>query len=175
MKLNYQSLVVASAILVASVHANADQASRVGQNVTIDFKSGSGALTVESRNKLNELIKVSKANGGKISEVQIAAWSDNPVPRDGDELSKRDRDLASSRANSIKNHLKRNLNVSDVETYNMAERATVLARLFDTSDAELKSEITQGDDKSLMSKEEFRVFRQHGQPSKAVALVILKN
>ncbi len=145
---------------------------RMGPNTTLSFDAKQAILTQDSKDKLKALIKDAKSKG-QITEVQVAVWSDNPSPRAGEELSKPDRDLASQRARAVTQYLKLRSKV-DVDTYNMAERASWLARTFDTTDADLKSEIGKGGD-APMSKEEFQIFRSNGQPSKAVVLVIMKH
>src|ERR1035437_8925809 len=127
---------------------------RIGPNATLSFEAKQTVLTKASKEKLNALIKEAKAKG-QITEVQVAVWSDNPAPRAGEELSKPDQELAEKRAKTVQKYLKQNFKAS-VETYNMAERASWLARAFDTENAELKSEIGQGGN-APMSKEEFQV------------------
>ena len=145
---------------------------RIGPNTTLTFPVSKASLSADAKSKLRELIKDANVNG-KIAEVQVAVWSDNPAPRKDEELSKTDRSLAEKRALAVRNFLKHNGKVS-VSSYNMAERASWLARTFDTTDAELKSEIGPGGDRP-MSKEEFQVFKNNGNPSKAVVLVIMKD
>ena len=157
-------------LALSGVVQAADTSSMVlGPNATISFDTGKASLTKDSKTKLNELVKHARASG-KINEVQVAAWSDNPVPREGEELSKSDGNLAGNRAKNIANYLKSRYQVSDVDSYNMAERANWLARTFDTADAELKTEIVRG---GPMSKNEFQVFKENGKASKAVVLTLL--
>lgn len=160
---------VASGVAFGAMNSNM----RVGPSATITYEAGRSALTSESKSKLSSLVQGARASG-KIDEVQIAAWSDNPIPVDNQALSKLDRSLADRRANTLRDYLKKPLKVDDVVLHNMAERSTWLSRTFETDDAELKSEITRGA-YAPMSKEEFRVFRANGKPSNAVVLVILKD
>ena len=143
----------------------------VGNSATISFEKGNSVLTAASRNKLKELVTTAERTG-KINEIQLATWSDNPAPREGEELSKVDKELAEARKEIIVKYLK-SLKVSDVDSYNMAERANWLSRTFQTDGAELKAEVGQGADMP-MSKKEFQVFKDKGGPSKAVVLVMLK-
>ncbi len=145
---------------------------KIGPDTTISFPEKSAALTDEAKQELIKLIKDAKSNG-TISEVQVAAWSDNPAPRAKEELSKPDRKLAESRAQAVNKYLSGRAKVS-ITTHNMAERASWLARAFETTDAELKTEIGRGGD-APMSKSEFQIFKNNGKPSKAVVLVILKH
>ncbi len=150
----------------------ASDAARLGPDAAISFELQKANLTDESKGTLDNLIKEAK-NSGKIDEVQIAVWSDNPVPAEGKELSKSDRNLANARKKNLTSYLKKGLGVADVDTFNMAERANWLSRSFDSDEAQLKSEITAGTDKP-MSKEAFKIFRAKGEPSKAVVLVIME-
>ncbi len=145
---------------------------RIGPNTTLTFTPSHSALTEDSKEKLNALIKDARAHG-RINEVQVAVWSDNPAPRRNENLSPADRKLAEERGETVGKYLKNHSKVS-ISTYNMAERASWLAKTFDTADAELKAEIGTGKDVA-MSKEEFQIFKNNGQPSKAVVLVIMKH
>ena len=159
-------------VMTRSAHAEDTDSDRIGPNTTLTFAEKQAVLTQGAKTKLNALIKDANANG-KINEIQVAAWSDNPAPRKDEQLSKPDRDLAEKRAKAVNAYIKNHAKTS-VSTYNMAERASWLARIFDTSDAELKAEIGPGG-KAPMSREEFQVFKNNGQPSKAVVLVIMKH
>jgi hypothetical protein len=144
----------------------------IGPNTTITFESGKAILTPDSENKIRELLKEAR-DSGKIDEVKVAVWSDNPTPREGEELSKTDRELAKARVKAIENSLKLH-KVSDVESYNMAERASWLSRVFNTDAAGFKSETGRGKD-SPMFKEEFQIFKENGSPSKAVIVSLVKH
>lgn len=160
-------------LLTGFVFAGLLQAAHtLGPSTTISFEAGRAVLTKESETKLKNFVKEARKSG-TINEVQVAVWSDNPAPRKGEELSKSDRELAENRARAIEHCLKRH-KVADVDSYNMAERASWLARMFNTDAAELKSEIGRGQEAS-MSKEEFQVFKINGEPSKAVVLAILEH
>ena len=143
---------------------------QIGPYTTLSFETGQSALTSYSKELLRNVVR--KASDiGKIEEIQTAVWSDNPAPNGSEELAKADITLAEKRVNSIKNYISHTLKVSDVSTYNMAERANWLARTFNTDQAQLKSEIGRD---TYMSKEQFQIFKDHGQASRAVVLVILK-
>ena len=151
----------------------AKQAPRLGPNTTVAFELKKAALSDSSKEQIKDLLNQARGQG-EIKEVQIAVWSDNPVPPEGKELSKNDRDLAKEREEALKIYLKKNLNVRKVEAFNMASHPNWLSRTFETSDAKLKSEIVKGEN-YRMSEESFKVFRDSGDSSKAVILVIFKN
>lgn len=147
-------------------------ASRIGPETSVSFEAGRSALTAEAKQAMQQLVKDARAKG-KVDEIKIAVWSDNPAPRSGEQLAERDKQLAAKRAEAIQTYLK-DLKVGDVDTYNMAERASWLGRTFHTDNAELKEEIGRGGD-SPMSTREFQIFKDKGAASKAVLLVILDN
>ena len=146
---------------------------RIGPNATLTFMGKASMLTPESRNQLDQLLREATLNGRMIQEVQVASWSDNPAPRKGERLSKPDRTLAERRGDAVKKYIRAN-SKAGVTNYNMAERASWLAKTFDTSDSELKAEMGQGGNRR-MSRDEFQVFKNGGQPSRSVVLVILKH
>lgn len=172
MKMKNISIVLLSLVFANVAFAYGTEARRVGPSAAITFEPGKATLTKDSENKLKSLIKEARATG-KIDEVQVAAWSDNPAPRKDENLSKVDRNLADQRAKVVKNYLKRWYKVSDVDTYNMAERSNWLARTFDTNEAEIKSEVANKN-KDEMTKDEYKVFKESGQASRVVVQVLMK-
>jgi len=176
-KLIYRSLVASVFMMTVGLMSSdvliaADNnPQRIGPDVTVDFPEKKSGLTLDAKSKIDELIRNARARG-QIKEIQVAVWSDNPVPRPTEQLSKSDRVLAEQRAKNLTTYLKSRSKVG-VSTHNMAERASWLAKMFDTTDAELKSEIGH-DGRNYMSSAEFQVFKDNGNPSKAVVLVIMK-
>ena len=144
----------------------------IGPNTTITFERGKATLTSDSETKLRELVKEAR-EAGKIDEVKVAVWSDNPALREGEEQSKTDKELADGRAKAIQKCLKQH-KVTDVESYNMAERASWLARTFNTEAADFKSETGRGN-KAPMFREEFQIFKTNGNSSKAVIVSLVKH
>jgi len=155
--------------LVLSTASQAAQ-TRMGPNTTVSFEAGKSALSNTEKDKLKKLLADARSSG-KVKQVQIATWSDNFIPSGKKELSKADRKLATLRSKSIQNYLDRQLNVKDFTIHNMAERSTWLSRMFETDDAVLKTEISENPDLP-MSKTEFKVFKDNGEPSSSVVLVI---
>lgn len=170
MKMNHVFVLMIGLSLAAVSRAEDFRPKQIGPDTTLSFDAGKSALTPEDKSLLRDVVKQAR-DLGKIDEIQTAVWSDNPAPRADTGLAKADQKLAERRVKSIKKYLKSSLKIADVDTYNMAERANWLARTFDTDEAQLKSEISRD---TYMSKEQFQVFKDHGQPSKAVVLVILK-
>lgn len=138
-------------------------------HTVITFEQGSAVLTQESKDKLKNAVRDARASG-KIKMVDTAVWSDNEVPREGQDLSKADRDLASRREKVVKDYLKDNLRVSSiVRSHNMAERPSWFAKTLSLSDAELKDATNK--EKSIVKEEEYRVFKDNGRPSTAVVVI----
>ncbi|MBI1860741.1 MAG: hypothetical protein HYR96_07480 [Deltaproteobacteria bacterium] len=167
MKTLMSQILVAGSLMVWAAQA----AVIVGPNATLTFEPGRAQLTQESENRLKDLVRQAKQLG-KIDEVKIAAWSDNPTPRENEELSKADRELAENRLVAVANCLKK-YKVIDVEAYNMAEKANWLARTLHTETAEMKAEMARPND-IPMFKEEYQVFKNNGDASKAVVVALVK-
>ncbi|MBP7845395.1 MAG: hypothetical protein KA116_11345 [Proteobacteria bacterium] len=157
---------------VAPLLRAAENDKMLGPSTTIVFDRDTATLSADSKTKLHELIAEAEKKGG-IHEVQVAVWSDKALPQTDTELSRQDRSLAHKRAIAIKDYLKKPLKVGDIDIYNMSEKASWLARSFNSSDAQLKEEMARGG-KKVMSNEEFQTFKVNGEPSKAVIQVISK-
>lgn len=159
---------IKTTFLLLAVATTAFATSVVGSNTTVSFQPGASALSTESKIQLQNFVKRAK-EVGRIDEVKVAAWSDNPAPKEGEELSKQDKELAAQRAASIQEYLK-DLKVKAGDTYNMAERASWVSRLFHTDSAKLKEELN----KDGTTKDEFQIIKNNGEPSKVVVLALLK-
>lgn len=134
----------------------------------VNFEKNSFVLTEGSRAALADLVNQAKAVG-TIDDVKVIAYADQAYPADSKKkLSKKERDLATRRANAISSYLKGQLAINDVDTYNMAERPNAMESAFNTSDARIKSAlenagVTAADGKSFT-----------GKSSRAVVMVMLK-
>jgi len=170
MKIERALIVLIGLSFVSLSQAENFRPKQIGPDTTLSFEIGKSSLTPEAKSLLRDMVKHAR-DRGKIDEIQTAVWSDNPAPRADVGLAKVDQKLAERRASAIKAYLKQEYKISDIDTFNLAERANWLARTFETDEAQLKSEISRG---SYMSKEKFQIFKEHGEPSKAVVLVILK-
>jgi outer membrane protein OmpA-like peptidoglycan-associated protein len=106
----------------------------VSNHTVINFQKGQAQLTQSAKDTLRNLVKDANSQG-QIATVEVAVWSDEPFPAGNQDLSKEDRDLASSRAANVRDYLKDTLNVSSVKTFNMAEGSNWLARAFRTDAA----------------------------------------
>ncbi|MEZ4743828.1 MAG: hypothetical protein R3B45_15515 [Bdellovibrionota bacterium] len=138
--------------------------------VTIEFSKDSNELTAKSKEMIETLIDKARSEG-KVQEIKIAVWSDQPFPANSrDDLPKGDRKLAENRGHNIKNFLKHDLEVRWVHVYNMAEGANWLAEVFQTESSVLRKVFSTNNYKGKI-KPEIILFRNHGGPSKAVLVV----
>jgi hypothetical protein len=143
-------------------------------HAVISFDEGSALLTERDKSVLRSLVRDAVAKG-TIDQITVAAWSDKTLPAQGRKLLDVDRDLAAERADAIKAFLKTDMEVADVDTYNMAENANWLARTFNTRDAELKSVFGRAGADVPVTKDEFYLIKKDGGPSMAVAIVEFKS
>lgn len=140
---------------------------------SIKFDAGSSLLSESDKISLRRLITNARRDG-TINQVTVAAWSDKALPHQGQKLLDADRDLADARAKSIKDFLKSEVKIDDVDTYNMAESSNWLARTFNTKDAELKSVFGRTGSDIPVTRDEFNVIKKEGGPSTGVAVVEFK-
>ena len=107
--------------------------------VEVNFEKGSAVLTEGSRAALRDMVNNAR-NAGKIDELKVLAWSDADYPSSQqNKLSSADRALADKRATSIRDFVKSELGVDDVDTFNMAERPNAFENMFNMADAETKN------------------------------------
>lgn len=139
-------------------------------HLALNFEPNSSNLSDSDKESLRKLISDAKAKG-EISEVTIAAWSDKPLPPRGEKLMDNDQELADARAEAIENFLDSELNVAEIDTFNMAESANWVARTFRTEEAELKSIFGRRGADTPLTNQEFNSIRDSGGPSKAVVVV----
>ncbi len=121
------------------VAADAAKANNASQVAEISFDKGSAALTDSARESLVNMINATRTSGREIDDVRVAAWADAEYPSDRQaKLSKDEQELADKRATAIRDFLKSNLNVDDIDTYNMATQPGTFARAFNTEDVRVK-------------------------------------
>ncbi len=137
---------------------------------TITFDQNSSFLTETDKATLRNLIQDARA-AGPIHTVTVAAWSDKPLPRKGEKHSDVDRDLADARMKAIATYVRINTDIPDVDTYNMAEASNWLARMFGTTDAELKSVFSKKGGEAPVTNAEFQIIKNEGGPGLAVVVV----
>lgn len=135
----------------------------------VSFGETTTTLTPAAKAELKTLVDQAKATG-RIDEIKVAAWADKEYPAaEVKKLTSKDRELAKKRANAVKDYLEKDLNVSDVEVFNMADRPSALERWMNTSDAKVKNALESSGigttaNKSMLSS----------KASQAVVMVVLK-
>lgn len=145
---------------------------QMGQNYqVIEFKRGTATLTDNAKKNLRSLVDNAKAKG-TIDKLHVAVWSDKAVPAaNRPDLSDADRKLADDRISAIESYVSETLQVSNIDTHNMAEKTDWFARGFNTQEAELSSLFAQEGAPSDVTPEQFKVVKQKGGPMKAVILL----
>lgn len=141
-------------------------------NTVVDFDKQSSVLDTTDADKIRTLVEEAK-KGGTLDKVMVAAWPDQEFPAANQKLPKTEVELAKLRAENIRDQVKRQLGVNDVEVYNMGESANWLARALNTGDAKLKKEfVRQG--AAPMTQEQLGVFRTNAKAGKAVVMVVME-
>lgn len=147
-------LILASAVILAigcstepkqaseqslSKTAQATAASGGGQYIVIDFARGGKSLDERDKEKLRQLTS-SAPHSGKIAEYEVLAWADREYPTEGQKATSQEVDLAQSRADVIKDFMKKDLSTTEsVNNHNMAKRPGALAEVLKTEDYKTKS------------------------------------
>lgn len=143
---------------------------------TIEFKKGSSDITESSKKSLKSMIDAARSRG-EIDQLHVAVFADKAFPAGANakDLPDADRTLVQNRIDAIDKYVKDGLNVSGIESYNMAERSNWFARAFDTKDAELKSLFSQQGAPADVDPQELSVVKKEGGPSKAVVLLEMED
>ena len=118
---------ILSSIQTQAWTTSQDAADRLGatQMKELSFQKNSSNLTEAQKTELRKVINEA-AQKGQIDEVKILVWSDKEYPNKNMKQSKSDIKLAKNPLNDLKSFLKKDLNVSTVESYNMTERPNAL-------------------------------------------------
>jgi hypothetical protein len=138
--------------------------------ISVSFPEGSAKLQEEDKGQIRDLVQ-DGLKRGKIDHVTVAAWSDRGFPDEKKTLSELDKSLAEERAAVIADYLKQGLEVTEVVTFNMAERPHWLSLALQTRDAELKSTFARNEAEIKFRRPEFREIRRQGGPSLAVVVL----
>jgi hypothetical protein len=136
----------------------------------IQFEKGKADLKPEELNQLKEVVNQVKASGQKIDEIKIISWADREYPAEGTTAPNQQVKLAEQRADKIKDFLKKELKVGDVDVYNMAKRPNSLQEIFNTETAKVKDSM-QNAGAAPTNKEDTGWFGLKGKTSEALVLV----
>lgn len=149
-------------------------AMKKGENYhVINFSGKSANLTDAQKREIRTLIDTAKQKG-EIDQVHVAVWSDKAFPQEGQNLTDAERNLAEQRISGIETYMNEQLQVSNVETYSMAEKTNWFARAFNTNEAELQSLFSQQGAPQNVDPQEFRIVKKEGGANKAVILIEMK-
>lgn len=111
-----------------------------------------------------------------VDSIRIAAWSDSEFDPERS-LGSREQELAKNRAESVEKYIKEDLRLdANITKFNMAERPGLMARTFNTEEAELKSIFARRGTPEAerdTDQPELMQIRDHGGPQKAVVIVNL--
>ncbi len=142
------------------------------ESTTLSFTSGQTQLTEAEKKSIREAIENARAEDHQISEIKIASWSDKAHPLKGS-LEKKDRDMARQRAENVKKYIKEQSGMGRIrmDTFNMAESANWLARLFNTQEAELDATFAKKGSEAEIDNPQFQVIRDQGGASKVVVVI----
>jgi hypothetical protein len=174
----------ALSLLLATVisslgYAAGDHDAKTGKKISameIQFSPGMASLTVDQKKQIKDFAQKAKALNRDV-EISVAAWSDQPFPAKGQDLSKDQQKLAGRRLDKIEEYLEKEVDFKgDVDTYNMAERANWLARAFETEGAEIKSVFAQKDEEVSedVLRSKYNEFKKRGKQQKAVLVMTAK-
>ena len=138
----------------------------------ITFEEGKSSLTDTSKQEIREFIKTAR-DQGKIGEIKVAVWADREYPSPDTKASNADVKLANDRAKELKNFLKKELALNEVNTYNMTQRPNALQKFMHTPTANMKNTMEKMGAAPTTEKET-GLFSQKAQASKAVMMIYMK-
>ncbi len=109
--------------------------------VEINFPQSSSELSKSAISSLESAVLQARQQG-VVNKIIVLSWSDNEYPsKKLNKLSKSQRTLAENRNKAVRKYFNQTTNVN-IDTYNMAERPSTLAKWFNTTDTKLKNSLT---------------------------------
>jgi hypothetical protein len=135
----------------------------------VTFKKGSSEISKVDKDALDALIQAVKDHSQKIEQAHVAVWSDRR-PAEKSVSSIGDRAIAEKRIVAIEDHLEGPLGLSNVESYNMAERTNWFARAFNANSHDVKSMFAQKGAPQNVTPEDFQIVKSKAAASRAVIL-----
>ncbi len=111
----------------------------------ITFEPGRATLTSEEIKSLNDIVSNARMNNSKIDEVKVFVWGDNVyADNQRNKVTSQERKVADDRVKNIKNYLSKELNVKDIETFNMARESRSFADLIPAAGSKVRDIAPQG-------------------------------
>jgi hypothetical protein len=137
----------------------------------ISFGEGNQQMNDTLKQDVKKFIQEARGNG-KVKEVRLVVWADREYPPEGVAASPQDIHLAQGRADELESFLKKDLKVSKVTTYNMAQRPNTIQKWFGTKTAATKGNL-EATGAAPKTSNETGVLSQKAQASKAVLMVFM--
>jgi hypothetical protein len=142
------------------------------EKTVVTFAPGSAILSSDQVTRLRNAAHAANVRGD-IKKTEVAVWSDRAHPVKGD-LPKRDRDLAADRISAIKRAINPELGSFDFVTeFNMAENATWLGRMFNSTEAELDSAYAKEENLPI-DRHDLNLIKEDGAPRKGIVIFRVK-
>ncbi|MBO9666977.1 MAG: hypothetical protein J7501_09205 [Bdellovibrio sp.] len=174
-KLLTTAFVLTCAFQAHAVSSETEASSKaLGANMTeeISFDEGKATLTDSAKKEISQFVKTAK-DKGKIHEMKIAVWADREYPSKDTKASPADVKLADERAKALKEYMKKELAVSNVNTYNMTKRPNEMQKFLQTQTATTKETMEKMGAAPSTSKDT-GMFKQRAQSSKAVMMIYME-
>lgn len=125
-------IIMAAAMLVLEAQAlnTQDAATKLGaaEYKEVVFQKSMTNLTQAQKDELRSVITTA-ASRGTIDHVKIMAWSDVDYPSQAVNQTKGEVAMTQDRLSYLQSFLKSDLNVANIETYNMTDRPDSIDRL----------------------------------------------
>ena len=170
-----QSILTAALVSFASMAIGNDKYPSVSEyeSTVLTFDEGAGGMSADEVTKLSKAVADAKAKG-KISRIEVAAWSDKEHPVTGD-LSKADIKLAHDRFEAIELNLRKDIgHMRYIKSYNMADNSNWVGRHLHSSDAELDAVFAKKEAGHL-ARQDFALIKEGGKASKAVVILKIRD
>ncbi len=140
--------------------------------VVVDFAPGQVVLTELQKEKLRALVAARAEDEKQRAQVVVSAWSDKSLPADGAaDQSMDDREIAQQRLEAIRNFLLTTNSTLVVDSHNMAKRAGIVGRIFNTQDAKLKDSVAGQPVADANIAKAAMVIKDNGGPSRAIVML----
>ena len=105
----------------------------------ITFEPGRATLTSEEINALNDMVAQNRQDNGKIDSVKVFVWGDKVYSETaGNAYTSQEKKVADERVKNIKNYLKKELKVKDIETFNMTRQPQAFSDLWHAAGSSVK-------------------------------------
>lgn len=104
----------------------------------VEFEPGTDILTKESKEEIAFLVAKARSNG-KLDKIRVLAWADREYPVAGEKVPRMETRLADERGDAVRAYLKEQLDIGDVDVYNMARRPSAVSRMLRTPETKIKT------------------------------------